>query len=108
MNTNLTFIEIESLSRAIATVDLELQGFVWKQNKSIPGLSEFEATRGSEGRLIQVRTTVHPQESLGLSQDEVDRFKLKASQIGCEPWLAQIFLRADGSVAKAISWTKLE
>jgi hypothetical protein len=108
LDMSLTPVEINYLGQAIAQFDLERQGFVWKWNTSIPGSTDIEATKGSEGRLVQVRTAVHPQEPRGLGQDETQRIKAKASQMGYEPWLVQITIKEGDSAAKTIIWTKLE
>ncbi len=105
---SLTPIEIQYIGRALATIDLERLGFVWEQNRSIADPTSIAATKGSEGRLIQVRTAVHPQEPLRLSQDETQRLKSKASQFGYEAWIAQITIDTGGKLAKTIIWAKVE
>jgi hypothetical protein len=101
-------VKIEDFGRAISTIDLQRQGFAWKQKMSIPGSTDIEFTRGSGGRLVQVRTAVYPREPLGLSEDETQGIKSRASQIGYEPWLAQITLKTIGSAAKPIIWAEVE
>ena len=104
----LTPVEIEYIGKAIATIDLERRGFAWKQNRWITGSTDIEATKGAEGRLVQIRTAVHPQEPPGLSQEETQRIKSRSSQIGYEPWLAQITLKVSDIAAKTIIWTNVE
>jgi hypothetical protein len=108
ITVGLTPVEIECIAKAFAMIDLERQGFAWKQNQRVPGSTDLQATKGSEGRLVQVRAAVHPRTPPGLGHEETAQIKSRASQLGCDPWLAQITLNPSRTAAETITWTKVE
>jgi len=89
---------------------LEEKGFtVVKWHAESPGPRNIEAKSGSAQvhLLVQVRTSVQPEDPPSLTSSEEEDIKSRATQIGAEAWEARVQLDSNLQLLGKIKWRKL-
>jgi hypothetical protein len=72
----------------------------WKVKKIKTGFKDIEAIRNGNKLLIQVTSTIEPNEIKTLSKKESEEFKLRASKIGADAIGAKVVLDNELEVKK--------
>ena len=72
----------------------------WKVKKSKTGFREIEATKNGNKLLVQIISTVEPNEMKTLSKKESEEFKLRASEIGADAIGVKVLLDNELEVKK--------
>jgi len=89
---------------------LENKGFtIVKWDATSPGSKNIEAKSGSARvhLLVQVRTSIQPEDPASLTSSEEEDIKSRATQIEAEAWEARVQLDSNLQLLGKIRWRKL-
>jgi len=86
---------------------LEDKGFaIVKWETRSPGAADIEAKSGKH-LLVQVRTSVHPEDPSSLTDHEEEELITRAAKIEAEAWEARVQLDSNLQLQGKIKWRKL-
>jgi Holliday junction resolvase-like predicted endonuclease len=104
-----TEVEIGQAGEKIVVEWLKGKGYtidVW--DTQAPGSTDIEAHGTSAHLLVQVKSSVHPNEPASLSSDEERNIKSRATRIGAIAWEARVKLDSNLNLMGDIMWRELK
>jgi hypothetical protein len=87
--------------------DLTREGYKVTRNTAMPGSPAIDAVKGSDHRLIQVKTGKYPNNPDNLSVQEVGDIKSQATRIGAIAYSARVWLDRNNNILHSIEYKKL-
>jgi hypothetical protein len=103
----LSAAEIGNIGERHATAALQAKGWQCYRNTQQPGATDIEATSGTKGMLVQVKTGLAPNSAPELSADEFRSITARAGRKGYEAWSARLQINGQGALVGSIAWQKL-
>lgn len=71
------------------------------------GAAHIEALGGKRHVLVQVKTGVAPNDPQLLNREEAASMKVRAVELGAEPWQARVTMNADLTLKGTIAWRRV-
>ncbi|HEY4674472.1 MAG TPA: hypothetical protein VIH48_00285 [Candidatus Bathyarchaeia archaeon] len=103
-----TEVEIGHAGEQVVVEWLRGKGYTidrWDTQSS--GSTDIEAHRATAHLLVQVKSSVHPNEPANLSSEEERNIKSRAARIGAVAWEARVKLDSSLNLMGDIMWRKL-
>ncbi len=72
-----------------------------------PSAADIEAMGGKKHVLVQVRTSMSPDNPESLNEEEAAAIKTRAAGLGAEPWQARVTMNADLTLNGRIAWRRV-
>lgn len=107
MHGTMLSVDIGQAGEGIVADYLRNKGYSVEQNTRLPGSSDIEARGNPTSLLVQVKTSLHPNDPPFLGNDEVGNIRSRATRLGWEAWSARLQVNHQGYLVGEILWTKL-
>lgn len=107
MYGTLLSVDIGQAGEKIVADYLRQKGYSVEQNTRLPGSGDIEARGNQASLLVQVKTSIHPNDPPFLCNDEMGNIRSRATRLGWEAWSARLRVNRQGDLVGEILWTKL-
>lgn len=100
-------VDIGETGEKIVASWLHQNGYSVIQNTKLPGATDIEAVSGDSKYLVQVKTSVSPNQPSYMTSDEIARIKSRATRIDYVATRARLMIDSQGNLLGQIEWLKL-